>query len=402
MSLGIPAHLAPAIFAKSLSRLFLVYALTCLILSAVLLLIAAQVEQSLVTLGSALFIAVPIIILVMAVGQPPSRARALAYLLVVSAALALAAYASLGPAEYNFNTAFTPLAFMSFATAMVCAAATTVWERMLWLTVGYLSSQIVLITVAVMTSKDFAFDWRVFAGTVIAGAAIVWTPRLLAVSTRAQESIDHTSELVQEEDFRSQATREATMVVHDTLLATLSALALTKPGPLPTSMMLDVEHQLASMHSSNWVAQAIHGDSSEKHQKWSQALLDVMSSAESQGLQINVSGQADALDKLSEESAEALLAALAQCLTNVMQHSGQTSAEVVVLATDDSVTVTVIDNGVGFDSDAVPEDRLGLRLSVHGRMEAVGGTANVWTGHDVGTAVMLRAPRQSTGVNAND
>ena len=43
----------------------------------------------------------------------------------------------------------------------------------------------------------------------------------------------------------------------------------------------------------------------------------------------------------------------------------------------EQVTVFVRDRGPGFDPDAVPEDRLGLRQSVVGRMERNGGTAAV-------------------------
>jgi signal transduction histidine kinase len=121
-------------------------------------------------------------------------------------------------------------------------------------------------------------------------------------------------------------------------------------------------------------------------------LLDVISGAEEAGLQVNVTGDADVIDKLGEQEAEALLAALGQCLSNVLKHSGQSTAEVVVLAADDSVTATIIDSGIGFDKDGVAPDRLGMRHSVRGRIENVGGTVNLWTGNGLGTAVMLKVP----------
>jgi signal transduction histidine kinase len=64
----------------------------------------------------------------------------------------------------------------------------------------------------------------------------------------------------------------------------------------------------------------------------------------------------------------------------------------VVLDAGDDVTVTVIDGGVGFDVDAVPADRLGLRLSVRGRIEQVGVDVRVWSGECTGTAVLMRVP----------
>ena len=60
----------------------------------------------------------------------------------------------------------------------------------------------------------------------------------------------------------------------------------------------------------------------------------------------------------------------------------------------DQVTVFVRDRGPGFDLDAVPEDRLGLRQSVRGRMDRNGGAAVVRSTPGEGTEVQLEMPRQ--------
>ena len=397
MSLGIPARLAPAIFAKALSRLFLVYAATCLMLSEVLILIAAGAERSLTVMWAGLSIGVPGVVLLYSIGKSPSRIRPILYVLTTAASLAVCAYAMLSPSEYDFNTSFTPLAFISFALVMVCGAATSVWGRMLWLVLGYSTSQLVLLKVSLLTGKQFLLDYRVLVGTLIAAVAIVVTPRLLAKTTKKQESIDLSTEVAQAEAFRSDATREATMAVHDTLLATLSAIGMAKPGPMSDALRRNAEKQLASLNSANWVGNNVTHEHVPDASLWSEALLDVIDEIEQAGLQVNMTGQAEALNLLSENQADALLAALAQCLTNVLKHSGQNAAEVVVLAADETITVTIIDSGVGFDAEAVPEDRLGLRMSVHRRIEDAGGTVNVWTGEGVGTAIMLKVPAKSVG-----
>ena len=58
---------------------------------------------------------------------------------------------------------------------------------------------------------------------------------------------------------------------------------------------------------------------------------------------------------------EPLLAAIEQCLVNVLQHSGVTHAELSVTRDDTRVIATVVDEGDGFDEATVPEDRFGLR-----------------------------------------
>lgn len=397
MSLGIPAHLAPAIFAKALSRLFLVYAATCWLLSETLYLIAAGAEHSWMIMWAGLSIGAPGLVLLYSLGKPPSNLRAVVYLATGAASLAFCAYVMLEPASYDFTTTFTPLAFMSFALVMTCGASATIGGRMFWLTAGYVIATSVLVKVALLTGKQFLFDYRVLVGTLIAGVAIVVTPKLLAKTTKKQASIELTSEMAQAESFRSEATREATMTVHDTLLATLSAISLAKPGPVGTGLRRNAEKQLATLHTANWVGHNSAHEQVPDASMWSEALLDVIDNIEHTGLQVNMTGQADALNKLSENMADALLAALAQCLTNVQQHSGQNTAEVVVLATDDSVTITVIDSGIGFDQNAIPEDRMGLRLSVHRRIEDAGGTVNLWTGPGLGTAIMLKVPMMSGG-----
>ena len=55
-----------------------------------------------------------------------------------------------------------------------------------------------------------------------------------------------------------------------------------------------------------------------------------------------------------------------------------------------SVDVFVRDRGPGFDPDAVPADRLGVRESIIGRMRRAGGTATLRCGAGGGTEVHLR------------
>jgi signal transduction histidine kinase len=52
----------------------------------------------------------------------------------------------------------------------------------------------------------------------------------------------------------------------------------------------------------------------------------------------------------------------------------------------------VIDTGKGFSEEETGSDRLGLRQSVRRRIEAVGGTVQVWSTPGKGTSVMIRVP----------
>ena len=59
---------------------------------------------------------------------------------------------------------------------------------------------------------------------------------------------------------------------------------------------------------------------------------------------------------------------------------------------EDGVRVFVRDTGAGFDLDTVAEDRLGVRESIKGRMERVGGVAEIRTAPGEGTEVELFVP----------
>ena len=63
---------------------------------------------------------------------------------------------------------------------------------------------------------------------------------------------------------------------------------------------------------------------------------------------------------------------------------------------DDTVEVFVRDRGKGFDPDDVPEDRMGLRGSVTGRMDRHGGTARIRSAPGEGTEVALTMGKAAT------
>ncbi|HTN57569.1 MAG TPA: ATP-binding protein [Protaetiibacter sp.] len=89
----------------------------------------------------------------------------------------------------------------------------------------------------------------------------------------------------------------------------------------------------------------------------------------------------------------ALAGAAREALVNAARHAG---GEVTVYAeaTPEAIEVFVRDRGAGFDPDAVPDGRLGIRESIVGRMARAGGTGTVTSGEE-GTEVLLRLPRRA-------
>lgn len=84
-----------------------------------------------------------------------------------------------------------------------------------------------------------------------------------------------------------------------------------------------------------------------------------------------------------------------EALVNAAKYAPGTAISLYAEVEPDQVTAFVRDRGPGFDPDAVPADRLGLRQSVVGRMTRHGGTALVRSVIGEGTEVQLEMPLDS-------
>jgi signal transduction histidine kinase/phage shock protein PspC (stress-responsive transcriptional regulator) len=87
---------------------------------------------------------------------------------------------------------------------------------------------------------------------------------------------------------------------------------------------------------------------------------------------------------------EALVQAAREAMLNGARHGGS-AVSVYLEVADGAAEVFIKDRGPGFDPDAVPADRLGVRESIIGRMNRHGGTAAITSSPD-GTEVRLRLP----------
>lgn len=83
-----------------------------------------------------------------------------------------------------------------------------------------------------------------------------------------------------------------------------------------------------------------------------------------------------------------LLQALREATSNACRH-GRVGVDVFVDVTEDRLEAYVRDRGPGFDLSDIPEDRLGVRESIIGRMQRSGGTAAVLRAPGGGTEIAL-------------
>ena len=94
-------------------------------------------------------------------------------------------------------------------------------------------------------------------------------------------------------------------------------------------------------------------------------------------------------DRQLDDGLRALVLAAREAMVNAAKHAEVAEISVYVEVEPTEVHVFVRDRGIGFDPDAVPDDRHGLADSVHGRMTRHGGTVRLRSAPGEGTEVHL-------------
>jgi signal transduction histidine kinase len=97
-------------------------------------------------------------------------------------------------------------------------------------------------------------------------------------------------------------------------------------------------------------------------------------------------------DSPMNDDLRALVLATREAMVNAAKHAEVEEISVYVETEDGEVHVFVRDRGLGFDPDAVPEDRHGLADSVHARVTRHGGSVRLRSAPGEGTEVHLCMP----------
>ena len=208
---------------------------------------------------------------------------------------------------------------------------------------------------------------------VVAGLALLSSPWWVAMAN------DLSAE--RRERIRSQERAEVAAHVHDSVLQTLALIQKAAGSPTEvTRLARGQERELRSwLYSSGTSEGTLSG-----------ALTQLASDVE-ESFQVTVD-VVTVGDLALNDRVSAVVAATREAVVNAAKHSGVGTIDVYCEVEPEQVTVFVRDRGRGFDPSAVPDDRHGLRGSVHGRMERHGGLAVVRSSAGEGTEVRLEMP----------
>ncbi len=181
------------------------------------------------------------------------------------------------------------------------------------------------------------------------------------------------------ERIRSQERSEVAAHLHDSVLQTL-ALVQKRAGD-PRAVASLARRQERELRA--W----LDGGRPEPGESLASSLEAAAAEVEEiHGVPIDVVAVGDAP---VDERGAALVAAAREALVNAAKFAGGAPVQLFAEVGEERTEVFVRDRGPGFDPDAVPEDRRGVRESIIGRMDRHGGRAVVHSTPGLGTEVEL-------------
>lgn len=280
---------------------------------------------------------------------------------------------------------------LAWALLFVGAVRPSPLDGLRWILIGWVSGTLSLMAGYGIAGRELVLSPDRLVDAVIVAVAY----SVIAVGGRRRR--DRVPELPdaalasRRQNAGRQRERAAAALVHDTVLASLTLIARSE-GPLDERVRQGIRRDLDAVAMASATSVGVVS-AAPAEGSFAARMLEIIDDLRWRGLRVDVSGP-EVLPStigVADAAAEAVLAALRAALENVLSHARTDRAEVIVGRTPIALTVLVVDGGRGFDVDDVPDDRLGLRESIRGRLALVDGTARVWSNAS-GTTVMLSVP----------
>ena len=231
------------------------------------------------------------------------------------------------------------------------------------------------VTAATNLSLSAVRDGLLSGGLVVGGLALILGPWVAVLVRDRREE--------RQRRIRADERSEMAAHLHDSVLQTL---ALVQRSDDPARMAALARRQERELRG--W----LYGGASEPDPTTVRAAVEHLAGVieDRHGVVMDVVAVGDApLDP----AMESLVAAAGEAMTNAARWSGCPTVSVYVEATPQGVDVFVRDRGAGFDPRAVDGDSRGIRDSIRGRLDRVGGRCEITSSKGHGTEVRLHLAR---------
>lgn len=183
-------------------------------------------------------------------------------------------------------------------------------------------------------------------------------------------------------------------IVHDSVLTTLISAAKADTAPARSLASRMASQAIAQLTSAERV-----GAGGEIEVGLNQLVDRIESTAATLSDSFSFSETGVGLGSIPIAAAEAVHSASVQAMVNSIQHAGadrKRRVEVKGIG-EAGIEVHIRDDGVGFDLDSVPKERIGVRISIVERMASAGGEAIIRSAPGKGAEVVVRWPRVRGG-----
>ena len=214
-------------------------------------------------------------------------------------------------------------------------------------------------------------DGLLSGGLVVGGLALIGGPWVAVLLRDRREE--------RQRRIRADERAEMAAHLHDSVLQTL---ALVQRADDPSRMAALARRQERELRG--W----LYGGGSEPNQATVRAAVEHLAGVieDRHGVVMDVVAVGDAPLVPDMES---LVAAAGEAMTNAARWSGCSTVSVFVESSPQGVDVFVRDRGAGFDPGAVDGDSRGIRDSIQGRLDRVGGRCEITSSKGQGTEVRL-------------
>ena len=392
MSLEHAAHLAPRSVSRAFARGIHATAFTVLI-GAISIALAFQVTWPSLIIWPAAIALLPMVAALYLLDRSRTRFFAITYLIVGGASTYWYCLTLATQIELTAATTAITVALPKVALVLVGGPGVGVRAGLRWCSMGFLVAEATSLAATLQSGGRYEFDDTTAAAWVVTILLLILvhtgnrrTERNLSLLHRAARD-----ELVSALRYRIEL--KAAALLHDTILSHLSAVAGSTGNTLNPVLVGQIERDVAILVGEEWLKDSAPFSRIDEDSDWrATQLYQAVREARTLGLEVETTGESSAIMRLGPLQSTALGLAVKQCLVNVLRHSGTTDAEVAVYDSPDELLVMVVDSGSGFTEAETGSDRLGLKTSVRGRIEEIGGSVQIWSTLGRGTSVLIRIP----------